>query len=56
MFGVYCDPTRYDPRLRSLKYRSPGAKRACDEFFVDKPEKVSVLYAGDYTNGYFRRR
>ena len=36
-------------------YASPGVKRATDEFFADKPEHVSVLYANEYSNGYFRK-
>ena len=36
-------------------YASPGVKRATDEFFADKPEQVSVLYANEYSNGYFRK-
>lgn len=36
-------------------YKSPGVKRATDEFFKDKPEEVHVLYAGEYSNGYFRK-
>jgi hypothetical protein len=35
--------------------RSPGVKRATDEFFRDTPESVCVLYAGEYFNGYFRK-
>ena len=55
VFGVYCDPSEFDPPNRSLKFRSPGVKKACDEFLRDKPEKVSVLYAGHYTCGYFQK-
>jgi O-methyltransferase len=33
----------------------PGVKKACDEYFADKPERVSVLYAGDYSHGFFRK-
>lgn len=56
MLGVYCDPSVYEPRSRSLRYRSPGVKKACDEFFADKPEVISVLYSGDYTSAYFRKQ
>jgi O-methyltransferase len=55
-FGAYCDEAVHVPRTTSLKYRCPGVKRASDEFLADKPESVSVLYAGEYTTGYFRKR
>ena len=32
-----------------------GVKTACDEFLRDKPEAVSVLYAGEYAHGFFRK-
>ena len=56
MFGVYYDHEVY-PRPHTIpQYKSPGVKRATDEFFADKPEKVSVLYANEYSNGYFRKQ
>lgn len=33
----------------------PGVKRACDEFFRDKKEKVNLLVAGRISHGYFRK-
>jgi len=33
----------------------PGVKHACDEFFKDKSEKVSMLYSGLQPHGYFRK-
>jgi O-methyltransferase len=30
----------------------PGVKAAADEFFADKPESVSVLYAGYFSHGF----
>ena len=33
----------------------PGVKKACDEFLADKPEQVSVLYAGAFAHGFFRK-
>jgi O-methyltransferase len=33
----------------------PGVKKACDEYLADKREGVSLLYAGDYTHGFFRK-
>ena len=32
-----------------------GVKKACDEFFADKPEKLNILIAGNYTSAYFRK-
>lgn len=55
MFGVYYDPAVYAREGIAATYASPGVKRATDEFFTDKPEKVSVLYANEYSNGYFRK-
>lgn len=55
MFGVYYDPEIFARDGIRETYASPGVKRATDEFFADKPERVSVLYANEYSNGYFRR-
>lgn len=55
MIAVYYDETVLARPGLSGGYRSPGVKRATDEFFRDKPEKVSVLYANEYSNGYFRK-
>jgi len=52
----YTDPAVFD----SLN-QCPGVKRACDEFLLDKPEQVAVLYGGydselGYgSHGYFRK-
>jgi O-methyltransferase len=46
----YCNPEVYDG-WNDL----PGVKKACDEFLEGKPETVSVLYAGHYAHGYFRK-
>lgn len=56
MFGVYYDEAVFSRPHTIKPYKSPGVKRATDEFFADKPEKVSVLYANEYSNGYFRKR
>lgn len=45
----YCDPARCDWNFL------PGVKRACDEFFADKPERVVSLHAGYAAQGYFRK-
>ena len=55
LFGIYYDEKIFPRTNTAGPYKSPGVKRACDEFFADKPEKVSVLYAGEYSNGYFRK-
>lgn len=55
MFGVYFDEEKYNPPATIKEYKSPGARRAGDEFFLDKAEKISVLYANEYSNGYFRK-
>ena len=55
-FGCYYDESiLVRPHSRDY-YKSPGVKRATDEFFADKPERVHVLYACEYSNGYFRKR
>ena len=55
MIAVYYDPTVFPRKGISGGYMSPGVKRATDEFFKDKPEKVHLLYANEYSNGYFRK-
>lgn len=47
----YCDPEVLD----EYNYL-PGVKHACDEFLADKPESVSVLYAGAFGHGFFRKQ
>jgi O-methyltransferase len=48
----YCDSER-NPRAFD---GFPGPKRACDEFFADKPERISVLVGSDdMAAGYFRK-
>ena len=66
----YCDPelvqriqkgintneySRKTGRKCKLKNILPGIKKACDEFFKDKPEKMSMLIAGEERHGYFRK-
>lgn len=55
MFGVYSDESVLPRPHTKRTYKSPGVKRATDAFFADKPEKPSVLYANEYSNGYFRK-
>lgn len=34
---------------------NPGVKLACDEFFLNKPEKLHTLFGGMFSHGYFRK-
>lgn len=43
-------------RVYSLKDHCPGVKKACDLFFADKPEKPSVLIAGEEKHAYFVKK
>ena len=47
----YNDPA-VNPRGWNLL---PGAKKACDEFFADKPEKLVPIYAGRFSHAFFRK-
>ena len=51
--------SNYKNKSQRLRYGImdilPGVKQACDEFFKDKPEKVSVLISGFERHGYFRK-
>lgn len=47
----YCDPAANIHPWNAL----PGVKRACDEFFADKAERVYGLYAGPYSHGFVRK-
>ena len=47
----YCDPDVYPSGWNYL----PGVKKACDEFLSDKPERVSYIYSGVYSHGFFRK-
>jgi len=55
MISVYYDEEVFPRKGLSGGYKSPGVKRATDEFFKDKREKIFVLYANEYSNGYFRK-
>ena len=46
----YCDTN-----LLKVKDSFPGVKKACDEFFKDKKEKMNVLIAGSKQHGYFTK-
>lgn len=34
---------------------NPGAEKACRAFLADKPETMTLLWAGQYTHGFFRK-
>lgn len=54
--GAVCLIDDYaDPAVDNGWNLFPGVKRACDEYLADKPEKVFLLYSGDYSHGYFRK-
>lgn len=55
LLGVYWDPETKVEMTTDQNYKSPGVKKACDEFLADKPEKISILIAGNYTSAYFRK-
>jgi O-methyltransferase len=47
----YCDP-QINPKGWN---RLPGVKKACDEYLVDKPEKMEFIYSGIYSHAFFRK-
>jgi O-methyltransferase len=55
--GAICLLMDYHDKQLTLKGldMNPGVKMACDIFFKDKKEKVSVLYGNHYSHGYFRK-
>lgn len=56
LLGVYWDSNIKVGMTTDIRYKSPGVKKACDEFFADKPERISILLAGNYTSGYFTKQ
>lgn len=44
----YCDPS-----VLNVHNILPGVKRACDDFFLDKKEKVQILLCGGQSQAYF---
>jgi len=44
----YCDP-----EVLNVHNILQGVKKACDDFFADKPEKVNVLLCGGQSQAYF---
>lgn len=48
----YCDSAAYPQGWNYL----PGVKRACDDFFAGKPERVAYIYSGPFSHGFFRKK
>ena len=46
----------FEQRVIDKPNALPGVKSACDEFFQDKPEQVSALFAGIAPHGFFRKQ
>jgi O-methyltransferase len=55
--GAICLIDDYgDPSINPVGWNKlPGVKKACDEYLSNKPEKMTLLYAADYTHGFFRK-
>ena len=54
--GAICLIDDYaDPAIHDGWNLLPGVKKACDEYLADKPERLSLLYAGEYSHGFFRK-
>lgn len=56
LLGVYCNPLLNFKGTTRLTYKSPGVKKACDEFLENKPEDIYVLVSGNYTSAYFSKK
>jgi O-methyltransferase len=56
--GATCALSDYwSPALHTNEvHEDYGVSLACQRFFADKPERVSVLYSGSFTQGYFRKQ
>lgn len=46
----------YGKRKYEIRDIFPGVKKACDEFFKDKPEKPEILISGDGGHVYFVKK
>jgi O-methyltransferase len=55
--GAICLIDDYnDPAINPVGWNKlPGVKKACDEYLSNKTEKVTLLYAGVYPHGFFRK-
>jgi O-methyltransferase len=47
----YCDP-QINPKGWN---RLPGVKKACDEYLIDRPEKIEFIYSGTNSHAFFRK-
>jgi O-methyltransferase len=65
LLADYCDPDVYKREGFSFPHCVPFADRwhlhpqvklACDAFLCDKPERVCVLYGGEFSHAFFRKR
>lgn len=61
----YCEPDIYERQgftpppgvtTSSCWNLYPAVKEACDAFMAGKPEKMTVLYGGPYSHGFFRKQ
>lgn len=53
--GAVCVLMDYHPPTQPGPDYNPGVYRAAEEFFANKPEKVSSLLGGEYSHGCFRK-
>ncbi|MFT3924997.1 MAG: TylF/MycF/NovP-related O-methyltransferase [Myxococcales bacterium] len=54
--GAICSFIDYwHPETPDAENLNPGVRVGADRFIKDKPEQISVLYAGEFNHAYFRR-
>jgi O-methyltransferase len=55
--GAICSIVDYtdNAELPEAEDAQPGVKPAFDKFMADKPEDISILYAGEFGHAYFRK-
>jgi O-methyltransferase len=55
--GAICSIVDYTDtqELPEAENAQPGVKPAFDKFMADKPEQISILYAGEFGHAYFRK-
>ena len=44
-----------DKTIKGLN-SNPGVKLACDSFLKDKPEEIKILYGGEFSHAFFRKK
>lgn len=56
--GAICSLIDYwDPaRAGEVNHTNPGVRLGVDRFLAGKPEKVLMLYSGEYSQAYFRKQ